>query len=227
MSAAVRVSGKTADEEVIEEIQREADVLPAPELPEERERSFRFPGFSRMRFDWYGDDARVMAELHNVVDRIINEQFHDLLAVRNELYDLVREPEMVQGHPVLDPFGWVVWKRDEDHNYVEDWGKLTRKQQERFLYLINTRMFDWEERADRMWAEAMMSKTQWEEAFSTGWQECDTPKKTEGDRTAAGRLRSQEERYFAIFRTYLSRRAESLAKGMERLGQRIKDVHTA
>lgn len=223
----VRASGKTADVEKLEEIRKDVDQPIKPELPEERERNFRFEGFSRMRMDWYGEDAMVMARVHTAVDNIINDQFQDLLAVRQELYDLVREPEMFQGQPRKDAYGWVVWARDEDGSYVEDWGRLGHKEQTRFLFLITTRLFEWEERADRLWAESMLSKTQWEEAFSTGWQATEGARPTEGDKTANGRLVSQQERYFAIYRTYLSRRAESLTKGMERLAQRVKDVHTS
>jgi hypothetical protein len=225
--ADLRASGLTAEQEAIEELQRDAEQLPAPELPEERERSFRFPGFSRMRTEWYGDDGMTMRRVQGKVEEVINDAFYDLFAIRHALYELVREPEMDGAEPRVDRFGWTVWARDEDGNYCENWGKLGSEQQKHFLFQITTRIFDWEERRDLLWAQAMFAKTQWEEAFSTGWQECEIGKRTEGDRTAAGRLRSQEERYFAIFQTFLSRRAESLVSGMERLSQRIKDVHTA
>jgi hypothetical protein len=172
----------------------------------------------------------VMERVHYTVDDLINRSFYDLLAVRNELYDLIRTPEMDDnGEPRRDRFGWLIWARDQNGNFIEDWSRLSgsQTQRERFLFLITTRIFDWEETRDQMWAEAMMSKTQWEEAFSTGWQETEGARPTVDDKTANARLHSQEERYFAIFRTYLSRRADSLVDGMNRLAQRIKDVHTA
>lgn len=224
----VRVSGKTAEQEIREAIVATADELPHPELPEERNRSFRFPGFSRMRTEWYGEDGITMRMVHSRVEDVIDAAFNDLFAIRQELYDVVRAPELDgDGQPRLDRHGWIVWRVDANGNYDEDWKRLGRDQQARFLFLITTRIFEWEERMDRMWAEAMMGKTQWEEAFSTGWQSTEGNRPTEGDKTAQGRLTSQEERYFAIYLTYLSRRAESLVRGMERLAQRIKDVHTA
>jgi hypothetical protein len=224
----VRASGKTAEEEVIAEIVKTADELPDPELPDERARKFRFPGFSRMRTEWYGEDGLTMRRVEARVDEVINNTFHDLFAIRHELYELVRIPEVDSDGAIReDRFGWTIWRKTSTGNYEEDWNQLGHEQQKRFLFLITTRIFEWEEKMDRMWAEAMFAKTQWEEAFSTGWQNCETGKKTEGDRTASGRLESQGERYFAIYLTYLSRRAESLVRGMERLAQRIKDVHTA
>lgn len=227
--ADVRASGLTAVQEVTVELAKEADTPATAELPDERARKFRFPGFSRMRTEWFGEDGVTMRRVQATVERIIDETFNDLFAVRHELYELVRLPEMEEdGHtPKVDRFGWTIWRTTETGNYIENWGQLTHQQRERFLFLITTRLFEWEERADAMWAEAMFAKTQWEEAFSEGWEECEIGKRTEGDRTAAGRKASLDERYFAIFVTYLSRRGESLVKGMERLSQRLKDVHTA
>lgn len=228
VAEALRASGKTAAQEKIDDLNEDAYEPTSIELPDERERQFRFPGFSRMRTDWYGSDRLMMAQVHATAEEFIDTRFRSLLKVRAELYDVVREAELdVHGEPRLDEFGWSVWKRDEEGDFIEDWGLLTNKQRERFLFLITARMFDWEESRDRIWSDSMMAKVQWEEAFSTGWQECTRGKGTEGDRTAAGRLTSQEERYFAIFEAYLSRRADSLVRGMERLAQRVKDVHTA
>jgi hypothetical protein len=219
--ADMRASGLPADQEAVREIAAENEQPAVAELPEERARSFRFQGFSRMRTDWYGDDGMVMVRVKAMVNNILDNAFEDLLAIRFELYDLVRT---TIGH---DEYGLPIWEKSATGNYVEDWTRLGNGEQKRFLFQITTRMFDWERTRDELWAESMFAKTQWEEAFSTGWEECEIGKRTEGDRTAAGRLKSQEERYFAIFRTYLSRRSDSLVSGMERLSQRIKDVHTA
>jgi hypothetical protein len=219
--ADLRASGLPADQEAVREIAAENEQQVTAELPEERARSFRFPGFSRMRTDWYGDDGMIMVRVKGMVDDLIDDTFSDLIAIRFELYDLVRNTIGYDQH------GLPIWEQSATGNYVEDWTKLGNGEQKRFLFQITTRMFDWERLRDELWAESMFAKTQWEEAFSTGWQDCEIGKRTEGDRTAAGRLKSQEERYFAIFRTYLSRRSESLVAGMERLAQRIKDVHTA
>jgi hypothetical protein len=223
----VRVSGKTADEEAIDRIREENEQLPISELPEERSRSFRFPGFSRMRTDWYGEDGITLRRVQSRVEDIIDNTFNDLFAIREELYSLVRFPALKDDVIQTDRHGWIIWKKTEMGNYEEDWGRLDLRNREKFLFQITTRIFEWEERRDQLWAAAMFAKTQWEEAFSTGWQETGGNRPTEGDKTTQGRLTSQEERYFAIYATFLSRRADSLVAGMERLAQRIKDVHTA
>jgi hypothetical protein len=200
------------------------------ELPEDRARTeFKTPGFSRMRLGLDPGSRAIMAEVHDTVERIIFDEFGDLYAVRYELYDLVRQPELLDDGvtPRTDHLGQTVWARNATGNYIEDWGKLDHRQRERFVYLINTRIFEWEEKRDRIWADSMYAKTRWEESFAIGWRDCVDGKRTEGDRTAAGRLGSIDERYYAVFVTYLSRRADSLVRGMVSLNQRIKDVHTA
>lgn len=225
----LRASGRTAAEEAAREAVEELFDPVTPELPEDRARTeFKTPGFSRMRLGMDAHSRAVMAEVHGTVDKIIFEEFADLYAVRYELYDLVREPERLpDGTPRTDHLGLTVWARNATGNFIEDWGKLGHKQRERFIFLINTRLFEWEEKRVHIWADSMYAKTRWEEAFAIGWRDCKGGKGTEGDRTSAGRLTSIEERYYAVFVTYLSRRADSLVRGMEQLNQRIKDVHTA
>lgn len=228
-AASVRVSGKTADEEAREEALAEADKPVKNELPEERERKFRFTGLSRMRTEWQGDDRDVLIMVHDRVEQIIDDQFNDMFAIRQELYNVVRAPELEADGvtPKVNQYGWVIWRKTANGNYDEDWSRLGLAQQKRFLFQITSRMFEWEATRDRMWAEAMLSKTAWEEAFSVGWHSATGARPTDGDKTARAKYDSTAERYFAVYQSYLSRRAESLVAGMERLSQRIKDVHTA
>jgi hypothetical protein len=67
-----------------------------------------------------------------------------------------------------------------------------------------------------MWGSAMFAKGIWEEAFAYGYT---TPrgKFTIDDRTQFGHLQSIEERYFAIFQSVLSRRADALVRSLQRL----------
>ena len=69
-----------------------------------------------------------------------------------------------------------------------------------------------------------MAKVTWEESFAEGWKEAAAEGRgTDASRNEGAKKNSIEERYFAVYVTYLSRRAESLVRGMERLEQRLKD----
>lgn len=221
-----RQNDKTAGEEIVK---GESETFEEPmnvELPEERERRFQRVGLSRLRIDWRGEDAMMMARVHQVVDTKLFEDFQDVYSIMFELYEVVREPVMDGDQPQLDQVGFPVWRRTPSGNYVEDWSKLTSRQRERFLFQITTRLFEWQQRAIAAWAEAMFAKAVWEEAFSKGYESLAGNKTVEA-RTSHAKVESADDRYFAIFVTYYSRKAESVVKTMELLSQRLKDVHVS
>lgn len=224
-----RASGKTPAEEVTKEVAAEAEKLIEPELPEEREKSFQTPGFSRFRMNWHGPDAQMIASMHEVVDRKLAEHFSDAYTIMYEIYDLVRKKVRLPGGDIAkDAHGLEIWARNENGNYQEDWDLLNFRQRERFLFLITTRLFEWEQVAAGTWAEAMMSKAIWEESFAKGFESLEpisATRPTVDDRTNRARLESKEDRYFAIFATYYSRKADALVRNMILLSQRLKDVH--
>lgn len=223
----VDVNEKT-QAEVVKEVSEEADKPTTVELPDERERKFKTPGFSRMRTDWHGDDATMMSSIRLVVDQQIARNFQDAYALMHEIYDLVRTAEVdpETGEERVDPYGWPIWRRTPSGSFEEDWSRLTHKERERFLYQITTRLFAWEQAAADAWGESMFAKALWEDQFSIGYESppATKSKDTIEGRTARGRLESREERYFAIFKAYYSRRADAIVRTMTLLGQRLKDT---
>lgn len=222
-----RQNGRTAGEEIIAEHAKEVDETAKVELPDERQRRFRTPGFARMRLSMNNEDRETMARVHSLVNQKIDERFADAFAIMHELYDLVRERVVVNGKVVVDDYGLPEWRRSPSGMYVEDWSKLSSREREHYLYLITTRLFEWSQRQAEDWAEAMFAKAQWESMFAAGYESLEGSKPTIGDRENRARLESQEARYFAIYVTYLSRKADSLVKSMELLSQRLKDVHVS
>lgn len=221
----VEVNEKT-QAEVVKEVSKEADEQPSVELPDERERKFKTPGFSRTRTDWQGDDAVMMTSIRLIIDEQIARNFRDAYALMHEVYELVRTPDIdAQGEVQTDHYGWPIWRRTASGAFEEDWSRLTHKERERFMYQITTRLFAWEQAAADAWGESMFAKALWEDRFSIGYES--SPPKTKDTiegRTARGRLESREERYFAIFKSYYSRRADAIVRTMTLLGQRLKDT---
>lgn len=210
------------------ELAKEIDQLPNPELPDERERKFQSPGFSRIRMQWNGPEGQIVNAMHASVQRKIDENFEDAYSLMYEIYDLVREVELdPKGSPVLAADGLPRWKRTPSGNFVEDWSKLTYRQRERFLFQLTTRLFEWEQRATEAWAESMFAKVTWEQTFSNGFESLEGTRPTVDARTARGKIVAREEHYLAIFMTYYSRRAEAIVRAMTLLAQRIRDVHVA
>jgi hypothetical protein len=178
------------------------------------------PAFRRMRTDWNSPDLDVIHQVRGAVNGVIMSKFYDLYDLHNLIFSVVREPDPGQ----LDEWGLPAWKM-KDGLYVEDWTKVTNREREEWLYRITTSMVRWETISADLWGEAIFARAQFEEAFSTGYEEIANPRATIEDRTARARLRAAEHRYFAVYKSYLSKRAEALVKSAERLGQRIKDLH--
>ena len=223
-SGEMRASGQTAANE---EAKAESESLTEPPetevLPEERARSFRTPGFSRMRTDWRGDDRAIIRRAQDAVEGRILTNFEDAYQVMYEVYDLVRTPAVNEGtgEVLKDRWGFTIWKKTVSGSYEEDWTRLTSKQRSNLLFTITTRLFEWEQKAAEAWGEAMFAKAQFEERFAIGFDE--PMSGTVDDRRAHANIEARDERYFAIFLTLYSRKAEALVRNMNLLGQRLKD----
>lgn len=222
-----RASGETPAQEVAEEQatdpRTDLDTPASTDLDTERSRLYEQLGFSRMRLDWRGDDKPVVQRAIAAVEGRILANFEDAFAIMSDLFDIVRDP-LVDANGVIqtDQFGLKIWKRLPSGAFDEDWTRMTVRQKEDFLYRITTQLFNWEQAAADAWGEAMFAKAQWQEKFAV---EYDAPHTgTIDDRTAYGNSRSADERYFAIFLSIYSRRADAICRSMERLALRMKDT---
>lgn len=195
------------------------------------DRTHREPRFSRMRFNWRDATQRqTVHEAHRMVDHTMVREFMDAYQIIDEIQHTVRIPIIdAEGNFVVDENGERQWERTPGGRIIEDYSRLTRQQQEAFLGQITTRLFGWEQTAERMWMDAMMARGMFEEQFAISY---DNLRGSEGrttvdDRKAYGNMEASLDRYFAIFQTSLSRRAQALCRSMERIGQRLKDVLVA
>lgn len=228
MSNNTRFSGQTAAEEAAAIERAEVDQRLSPELPEERERKFQRGAVGRPRMEWLPEQQLYVREIHQVVDMRLLKEFGDVYRVLNELYHVIRNPIMVDGKELRDEHGLVQYRTDSSGLPIEDWGRLSMKERERFLYLITTRLVFWEQKAAETWLESMIGKVEYEQAYARGFRDLEPGfKDTEGTRASAGKLAAREDQYLAVIQTYYSRKAEALVRSMERLSQRLKDIHVA
>lgn len=213
-----RVMSQMGDVAVPEEATAEVDITP------DRTKESRTPNFSRMRLEWRPDDAVIMNEIMATIDAVILQTFPDAYAVINDIYDVVRDPQVRDGtgEIVTDHYGFTVWRKGPAGNFLEDWSRLGTREREHLIYRISISLFDWEQRAASLWGDAMFAKAQWEERFAAGFEFLEG-KPTVDARTQRGRLVSQEERYFAIFKSILSRKADALVNSLKLINQRLKD----
>jgi hypothetical protein len=210
----------------VHEALKDADGTLEPSVDLDRTKETKTPGFSRMRTEWSPHDVPVIEAIRNIVDKQITQVFIDAYEVMNDLYTIVREPEVDEstGEILTDRFGYARWKTKPTGEFIEDYSLLGHKEREDFVFRIATRLFDWRQKAADLWGDAMFAKAQWEEAMAIGFDEPEG-RLTIDARTHKGRLYSRDARYFAIFQSLLSRRADSVVKSMEeielRLSQRL------
>lgn len=218
------IEEKTVDQVVLES-SKAAETLMEVRVHEDETRELKTPGFSRMRTEWSKDDNGKINDLRMIVDKQILRLFPDAFVIMNDVWEIVREQEFSPetGEVKTDWHGLPVWRRTDAGSYIEDYSLLTDRQKENFLFQITMGLFEWKQTSADLWGEAMFAKAQWEEALAWGFS-TPTGRLTVEDRTQKGRIHSQDERYFAIFRTLLSRRADAIVNSLELLGQRIKDT---
>lgn len=220
----VRISGKTGGREAAEKESSEMLKALEPELPEDRERSISALTFSRMRLNYSQEEKAQFVQLNDIAERRMVLHFADAYAIMNDLYDVVRTHEVDDSTGLVktDRYGLPVWKRTLSGYPAEDWSQLTHRQKEDFLFKITTSLFKWKQEQAEFWVSAMMTKAEFTEKFSVEYGK--SMSGTIEDRTAAANIRSAEEKYFAIFRTYISKKADAIVESMEMLGQRLKDT---
>lgn len=201
----------------------ENEVEPTSRHREKHEPKTRTPGFTRMRLDWNSEDRPIMKRLKDAVDGTILRNFQDAYQIMNDIYDYVRLPlANADGEPLRDQWGFKQWMKLPDGTYDEDFTRLTIHQKEHLLLQITTRLFAWESTSADMWGTALMAKTQWEERYSSGFDAA--IEGTVDARNARGRLESLEERYFAVYQSYVSKRADALVRSMALIAMRLKDA---
>lgn len=215
-----------AADRAMREASEEADRPMEVELHEDRTQEFSTPAENRLRTDFRPEDREAVHGLHAVIDRLMLEHFGGAYQIMNDLYEIVREPRVLEGGEIAtDIHGFTIWETTESGAYIEDYSRLGSKEIKDFLFKITTRLFQWEQEAARIHGDAMYAKALWERAYALGYTSAlHNGGRTVEDRTQAARVASVDDRFFGIFQTNFSRRADALVRSMALLSQRMKDV---
>lgn len=196
----------------------------APDTPPDRTRRFTHVNLSRMRTSWKPDERITMQEIRRQADNAVLDLFPEIYELLARIYIAVRIQESGDDGPLTNADGSPRWKLNKIGKPVEDWTRISDHDRDQWLHEIVVHLLEWWQRADALWMDAMFAKGIWEETFAAGYTGPAERRLTIDDRTQAGHLASMEERYFAIFQSALSRRAQSLVRSMERIDQRLKDT---
>ena len=224
-----RIERVLADSDRPEDITQEEGL--EPDLPPDNTRQFTHTSFSRMRVNWIGDDAVRLQEVLATADDLIKDEFKVAFAVMERLRRCVRTPQVDEDGVIRTyPDGTPMWEADELGAPAENWGLISDRDREALCFTITSWLFDWELKSVDEWAKAMFAKVQWEERFAKGFISLPgmqvSGKPTIDDRTQWGHQFSAEERYFAVFRSVLSRKADAVIRSMNRLYRMLEGTAT-
>lgn len=219
-----RASGRLTSEEIAREVSKTADDPIEVTEPGERDLQFDTPGFGRIRTDLRGDDARVLKQVEHKINQVLWEEFWALYTIQDAFQSLVRDPLMRPDDPtkpLLDEGGHQAWARDPVTGLpVEDWTRLTDAWRYHYQHQIMNMLFGWEQSAEKLRGRSLFAKAKWEELFAAGFESLPTisaTRPTVDDREHRAKRIAAEERYYAVFMSSLSRRADALVKSMVRL----------
>jgi hypothetical protein len=184
---------------------------------------FRSPGFAGLSLNWTRENNLVLAKARGLAQAWLDENYGDVIRMMNEIFDIVREKQIdpATGEVLTDQHGFAIWKTNKYGRPIEDWGKLTRAQRDTYLFSIVTNLFQWRQRAADAWLEAMAAKAQWDEAYSGFFDELVSG--TIEDREAHGKVKSQEQRMFAILLEYRRRMADALIRDLDQLVRTLEN----
>jgi len=174
--------------------------------------------FSRMRNGWAGDDARMVMELEGLSDKIVRSRLAAAFAIIEKIRRHVRVPACNPrtGQVLTYEDGSPQWEKDEFGIPVEQWSLLSDGDRLNLIGLIHTHMLEFEIVKANIWAEAMYAKGEWEEIFSRGYTALPdhvvSGKPTIEDRTHYSQKNAAQERYFALFQSALSRKADGVVR---------------
>lgn len=202
----------------------------AADIPPDRTRQFASTGFSRMHTGWSGDDRDKVLELEALAGEIVKDRFPVAYALMERIRRTVRTQAVDKhtGEFLAYPDGTPVWEKDELGIPVENWSLMNDTDRGDLLGIILTHMFEWELEAAGIWADAMYAKGIWEEKFAQGFTALPpgvvSGKPTIDDRTQWGHKNAVENRYFALFRSSLSRKADGILKVMRALQRHLENT---
>jgi mannose/cellobiose epimerase-like protein (N-acyl-D-glucosamine 2-epimerase family) len=89
------------------------------------------------------------------------------------------------------------------------------------MFKITNALYDIEQRAAQAWLDAMLAKGIFEETFAQAYDSPSTG--TIEARQSKAKMSAAQDRYWAIYLSAYSRRADAICRSLSLLGQRLKD----
>lgn len=181
----------------------------------------------KIRFTWKPEDRVILERIRGAAEAMFDEAFAESIAVIDQFYLALRTPRLRDGVVVLDARGRTVWETDESDTPIERWSQLTGQDLEYTLANLARLRFTVSSQINQLYLEALYARYTASDAFDEAWgkvSETEGKPPTQGDRQAKSNLGSRQDRYFAFFKYYLYRTANTFLSDLDRFSKLLTDV---
>lgn len=159
--------------------------------------------FSKISFQWRTSDALILDQIRSAVDSIMGDMYAEAKRVIDDFYAELRIPEHDPdtGMVLTDPQGRVMWRRDSQGRYIEQWGQMTGQDIEKCLLDITRLKMYLAPEVNELLLEAVFAKHIADDSFQDAYSEL--VEETIPGRNAHASRKSRPDKYHAYFRYVL------------------------
>ena len=179
--------------------------------------------FGRISFEWRDSDKAVLEQIRAAAWVVTEELYDDVFTIVDNIYFEMREPEVDPRTGVVKmEDGRVVWKKDQNGKYIENFDQLTGQDIETALLDLSRVKFSLMPRVNGLLMEALFAKHIADDVRDDAY--LSIVDDTIPGRTAKSNQRSRPDRYHALFRYWLYSNADVLSKEVENLRRTLDRV---
>lgn len=180
---------------------------------------------SKIEFKWKKEDELVLARIRAASDTITKNHFITIFKALDAVYGNIRVPKVNQnGMTVFDENGRIVWERNPDGSYKEDWSLLDGFDIEAAIFELQKAKTELAVQNNSLFQEAVFAKYIYRDEYQDSYRSLLDG--TQGDRNSFAHKATRESRYFAFYKFCLWNSSDILLKeinNLQRIMERIRE----
>lgn len=177
----------------------------------------------RIQFKWKDYDRATIAQIQAASRMVCDDIFNGLLSTVDEFYGRFREARVNQYDlPMVDERNRVVFRRDDQGRYIENFDLLTGQDVEEAILKLQRDKIEAAQQVNSLFLEALFAKHLFDDEFHERYESLLDG--TIADRTARATRDTKQAKYFAFFKFYLYQQADVIGKEVENLARILERV---
>jgi hypothetical protein len=163
----------------------------------------------KIAFQWKDYDRSTLDQIKSASAIASNEILGHLLRTVDSFYATFRAPRVrASGATVLDANGRIVFERDENDRYIEDFSALTGQDVEEAILKLQRDKIDAAQRINDLFLEALFAKHIYDDEYNARYEALLDG--TINDRSARANRDTKQAKYFAFFKFYTYQQCDVL-----------------